>query len=140
MFFGLQSRSRKAIFLWPRAPDSRTFSRTERRLLLSLLERLPDATEDMLRWKGRWVRLGVKLHPGEFQKRYPKTAAAFRVLREDLPFSTFNSSVEKALADKNIVAAASKLSSRPGDFARRLDHLLRTTATHRTRSQSDSRR
>jgi hypothetical protein len=108
----------------------RTFSRTERRLLLSLLERLPDATEDMLRWKGRWVRLGEKLHPGEFQKRYPKTAGAFRVLREDLPFTTFNRSVEKALAENNVVAAASKLSSRPGDFARRLDHLLRTTEAH----------
>jgi hypothetical protein len=103
----------------------RTFSRKERRLLLGLLERLPSVTEDMLRWKGRWVRLGEKLHPGEFAARFPKTAGAFKVLRDDLPFVTFNSSVELALAEKNIGSAVAKLSQRPGDFARRLDHLMR---------------
>jgi hypothetical protein len=106
----------------------RTFSRRERRLLLHLLERLPNATEDMLRWKGRWVRLGEKLHPGEFAIRYPKTAGAFKVLRNDLPFVSFNSSVEKALAQQNVGSAVSKLANRPGDFARRLDHLLRISA------------
>lgn len=103
----------------------RTFSRRERRLLLGLLEHLPNATEDMLRWKGRWVRLGEKLHPGEFAGRFPKTATAFAVLRDDLPFVTFNSSLEKALDQNNVGGAAAKLSQRPGDFARRLDHLLR---------------
>ena len=107
----------------------RTFSRAERRLLLGLLERLPAATEDMLRWKGRWIRLGEKLHPGEFASRFPKTATAFQILRDDLPFATFNSSIEKALAEKNVGDAVAKLSQRPGDFARRLDHLLRTSET-----------
>jgi stress response protein SCP2 len=107
----------------------RTFSRKERRLLLGLLERLPSATEDMLRWKGRWIRLGEKLHPGEFAGRFPKTATAFTILRDDLPFATFNSGIEKALAEKNIGKAVAQLSKRPGDFARRLDHLLRTEPT-----------
>ena len=107
----------------------RTFSRKERRLLLGLLERLPGATEDMLRWKGRWIRLGEKLHPGEFTKRFPNTAASFQTLRDDLPFATFNSGIEKALAEKNIGKAVARLSARPGDFARRLDHLLRTDHT-----------
>ncbi|MES2465197.1 MAG: TerD family protein [Armatimonadota bacterium] len=103
----------------------RTFSRKERRLLLSLLERLPGVTEDMLRWKGRWIRLGEKLHPGEFASRYPNAASAFQVLRDNLPFATFNSGVEEALAKKNVGSSVAKLSLRPGDFARRLDHLLR---------------
>ena len=46
----------------------RAFSHPERRLLLGLLEQAPNAAEDMRRWKKRWLRLGEKLHPGEYQK------------------------------------------------------------------------
>ncbi|MGI4789861.1 MAG: TerD family protein [Janthinobacterium lividum] len=107
------------------AAKFRTFSRPERRLLLGLLERNANPTEDMLRWKGRWIRLGEKLHIGEFKARYPRSWEAFGVLRNDLPFATFNSRVEKALADPDIAEALAVLMPRPGDLARRLDHLLR---------------
>ena len=50
-------------------------------------------------------QLGEKLHPGEFARQFPKTATAFTVLRDDLPFTTFNSGIEKALAEKNINTA-----------------------------------
>lgn len=110
----------------------RTFSRPERRVLLGLLERIPQATEDMLRHKGRWIRLGEKLHVGEFRKRYPNTAKAFDVLRNDLPFTTFNGHVEKALEEKDVRAALAKLTTRAGDFARRLDHLLRLNAAEQS--------
>jgi hypothetical protein len=113
------------------ATKLRTFSRPERVLLLALVERQKNATEDMLRWKGRWVRLGEKLHPGEYAKRFPSAAEAFAVLRNDLPFATFNGQVEKALAEKNVTGAVARLGTRPGDFARRLDHLLRLDATPR---------
>lgn len=105
----------------------RVFSRPERRMLLALLEGLPHpgAVEDMLRWKGRWIRLGERLHPGEYAKRYPQAARAFQILREDEPFPTFNSAVEASLEGKDAAAATIRLASRPGDFARRLDHLLR---------------
>ncbi len=103
----------------------RTFSRPERRLLLGLLERQVNTTEDMLRWKGRWIRLGEKLHTGEFKSRYPRTWAAFDVLRNDIPFVTFNGRVEKALAARAVLEALDVLSPRAGDLARRLDHLLR---------------
>lgn len=103
----------------------RPFSRPHRRLLLGLLERQGSPTEDMLRWKGRWVRLGERLHPGEFGARFPQAAEAFRVLRNDLPFDTFNRLVEKAVADGDVPGATGRLSARPGDLARRLDHLLR---------------
>ena len=103
----------------------RTFSRPERAMLLGLLEKLTNPTEDMLRWKGRWIRLGEKLHPGEHAKKYEKTAQAFGILRNDEPFTTFNGQVEKALAEKNVTEAITRLGTRPGDFARRLDHLLR---------------
>lgn len=107
------------------ATKFRTFTRPERALLLALLERIANATEDMLRWKGRWIRLGEKLHPGEFANRFPRAKEAFVVLRNDTPFTTFNSAVEKALAARNVAEAVQRLSTRPGDFARRLDHLLR---------------
>ena len=103
----------------------RGFSRPERRMLLALLDRQANATEDMLRWKGRWIRLGERLHAGEFRKRYPNAAASFDVLRNDLPFATFNGQVERALVNKDVDAALRKLVTRPGDLARRLDHLLR---------------
>ena len=107
------------------AAKFRTFSRPERRLLLGLLERNANPTEDMLRWKGRWIRLGEKLHVGEYRARYPRSHEAFGILRNDLPFDTFNRRVEKALAGRDIPKTVSILTPRPGDLARRLDHLLR---------------
>ncbi|HLJ58074.1 MAG TPA: TerD family protein [Chthonomonadaceae bacterium] len=104
----------------------RTFSRPERRLLLTLIERQSSAIEDMLRFPERWKRLGEKLHPGEFKVRYPKAFDAFSTIRNDLPFTTFNSAVEQALAANQVADAAHRLAARPGDFARRLDHLLRS--------------
>lgn len=103
----------------------RKFSRPERRLLLGLLEACSEPTEDMLRWKGRWVRLGERLHPGEYASRYPKSYAAFDVLRNDRPFETFNQEVELALERRDLSFAMDRLVSRPGYLARRLDHLLR---------------
>ena len=108
----------------------RSFSRTERRQLLGLLEQSSGGhpTEDMLRWPGRWLRLGERLHPGEFKNRFPQSYAAFDVLRNDREFHTFNGRVEQALAAGQLLAAAQLLRTRPGELARRLDHLLRLAA------------
>lgn len=103
----------------------RKFSRPERRMLLTTLEAQKNHVEDMLRWKGRWIRLGERLHPGEMTSRFPKSAEAFNVLRNDLPAHTFNSKLESALERKDISEVISMLKTRPGDFARRLDHVLR---------------
>lgn len=48
------------------------FKRAERRLLLGLLNAASNRTEDMLRFKNRWIRLGEILHPSEYKNRYPK--------------------------------------------------------------------
>ena len=102
-----------------------TFKRPVRRILLGLLENCSSPTEDMLRWKKRWVRLGEKLHPGEFERKFPKTVESFDVLRNSKPFETFNSKIEKALTEKNADKVIQLLGIRGGDLARRLDHLLR---------------
>jgi hypothetical protein len=104
------------------------FRRPERALLLGWVERAGNRTEDMMRWKPRWVRLGERLHPGEYADRFPQTAAAFDVLRNDRPFESFNARVEKGLLRKDATAVLDLLDARPGELARRLDHLARTAA------------
>ncbi|WMD22355.1 TerD family protein [Achromobacter seleniivolatilans] len=106
----------------------KSMPRSRRKLLLSLIERHPNAAEDMRRWGERWKRLGEYLHPGEFAERYPRTYAAFGLLRSGKPAPTFNSAVEGLLADGQIHNAVTRLESRPGELARRMDHLLRTAA------------
>ncbi|MCA9016323.1 MAG: hypothetical protein KDA77_13405, partial [Planctomycetaceae bacterium] len=105
----------------------RNFSKRERRFLLSCLEHTGNSrTEDMLRWKDRWIRLGERLHPGDYQKRFPDTFESFRILRNNLPYKTFNSKVEEAIQAGQTQTTTNLLIQRPGDFARRLDHVLRT--------------
>lgn len=105
----------------------RNFSKRERRFLLQCLNQTGDSrTEDMLRWKSRWVRLGERLHPGDFKKRYPKALQAFDTLRNNEQFKTFNGRTEDAIAAGDAASTLALLSQRPGDFARRLDHVLRT--------------
>lgn len=101
------------------------FPRAHRRLLLGLLERSAGLVEDMRRRVEPFKRLGERLHPGEYTERYPKAAAGFAAIRDGLPFVSFNSRVERALAIGDVQAAASALEARPGEYARRLDALLR---------------
>jgi hypothetical protein len=104
----------------------RRFKRAERRLMLDLLERCGNSLiEDMLRYEEPWKRLGERLHPGEFQTRFPRAAEAFQVVRNDTPYPTFNHRVEAAVAARDVPAALGLLRERPGELARRLDHLLR---------------
>ncbi|WP_458124679.1 TerD family protein [Paenibacillus sp. Z3-2] len=109
------------------ASPFRKFKRRERRLLLGLLEQCGSITEDMLRYKDRWIRLGEILHPSEYKLRYPRCEEAFDILRNDKPYATFNGSVELAFQYRNVWSLIDLLSQRPGEFARRLDHLLRMT-------------
>ncbi|MHA7578859.1 TerD family protein [Paenibacillus vandeheii] len=108
------------------ASPFRKFKRRERRLLLGLLEQCGSITEDMLRYKDRWIRLGEILHPSEYKLRYPQCEEAFDLLRNNKPFTTFNGSVELAFQYQNVWSLIELLKQRPGEFARRLDHLLRS--------------
>lgn len=107
------------------------FKRKERRLLLSLLESelyCKNIIEDMLRFKTQWIKLGEYLHPGDYKNRYKRVYDAFDILRNNEPFETFNSKVEKLLKEHNVKEASKLLKNRPGDFARKLDRLLRLTS------------
>jgi hypothetical protein len=78
------------------------------------------------RWRERWLRVGERLHPGEHAKTYPKTASAFAKLRAGQSPVTFASQVAAAMRARDIHAALELLTTRPGELARRLHHLLRT--------------
>lgn len=106
-----------------------SFKRADRRLLLAMIDRIAAPLEDMSRHRGKWKRLGERLHPGEHRDRYPKAAAAFDVVRNGGFPRTFNSHVEARLAaaaeEGDVSGVVELLRTRPGDFARRLDHVLR---------------
>jgi len=108
----------------------RNFNRSERKLLLGLLEHACGLLEeDMKRYTMKWIRLGEKLHPGDYKGRFEKAYSAFWNLRNNhRKIKTFNGKVETALSQGETRVAADLLKQRPGEFARRLDHLMRMTA------------
>lgn len=103
------------------------FNRRERKFLLGLLEKTNLNVEEMQSHFGRWLRLGEILHPGEFRNKFPKTYVVFNKLRnqEDEKIRTFNGKVN-LLFKNDWKAAVDLLSTRPGEFARKLDWMLRT--------------
>jgi len=103
----------------------RSFKRGERRFLLRQLDQLRSPISDMARHRAMWVRLGERVHPGEFQKKFPNAAEAFGVIRSGKRIETDRSKVEEALAKGDVLTALTLLVAKPGELARRLDHLLR---------------
>lgn len=105
--------------------------RKDRRLYLSILDSCFNITEDMLRYKEQWKRLGERLHPSEYY-RYKKANKSFDILRNDLPFKTFNSKIESAIVSKKVKDIVELVSQRPGDFARKLDRIIREVRNKQT--------
>lgn len=105
-------------------PKFKHFSRYERKLILELLENCGNIKEDMNRNKNIWQRLGEILHPGEY-KKFSKVNNAFFAIRNNVKIETYGGKVDMALFDKDINKAIQLLSTRPGEFARRIDLLLR---------------
>lgn len=106
----------------------RNLKRSERRIIMNLLADCGNAAEDMNRYAGRWIRVGEKLHPGEFAKneRYTKVVRAFDVIRNDGKIQSFAGKVDAAVVSKDVNTVVSMLKKCPGEFARRIDFLLRT--------------
>ena len=101
----------------------KNFKRSERRIILGLLEKTNcDVTEAVLK-EGRWIRLGEKLHPGEFSSKFPKSFAMFNKIRNEKVQSWYGK-VNKAF-EESFEAGARVLAQRPGEFVRRMDWMLR---------------
>lgn len=105
----------------------RKMKRSMRRRLLRLLDRAPNATEDVMRYAERWKRLAEVLHPGDYADKFPRALTAITAARRNDPSASFGSRVETMLAQRQITALTPLLQERPGEFARRLDVTLRRT-------------
>ena len=110
----------------------KSFSRRQRRMIMELLSGCPNIEEDMLRYKERWIRIGERIHPSEFDCSrytimYDRAINAFDKLRNNRRIETFAGKVEFDLAYGEYASALDKLVKRPGELARRLDQLLRVT-------------
>lgn len=104
----------------------RSFKRKERRLLLGLLQNCGGIEEDMLRYKNRWIRVGERLHPAEYSEaQFGKVITAFNKLRNGIKIETFAGKVTKAIEAEDYKSALMLLKKRPGELARKLDHLMR---------------
>lgn len=99
------------------------FKRAYRRFFTEILDTEWDA-ETIVRHKNKWVKLLHTLHIGDYSKTLWQKAKA---LRENEHIATFNGDVESMIKRGDTKSAVAKLKTRPSDFARRLDHLLRIT-------------
>ncbi len=108
----------------------KSFSRRQRRMIMELLSGCSNIEEDMLRYKERWIRIGERIHPSEFDSSrytlaYDRAINAFDKLRNNRKVETFASKVEFDLTYGEYASALAELVKRPGELARRLDQLLR---------------
>ena len=126
-------------------------ARPLRRAIVGALDRLDPGrlVEDLRRHRLLWIHAAERLHPFEYARVAPRAAAAFAALRgsdltadlraaaqrSGLPvvdarvhYVSHAAGVELALAAGDGAAAARLLTARPGEYLRRLHHLLRTAA------------
>jgi len=97
--------------------------RSQRKYILSVLQGVGDLSEGVMRHKNRWIRLFHQLHIGEYAKKYPKIYQVAQTLRAGNKLPTYNSKVESYLTQQD-PALLPLLAQRPGEFARRIVHVL----------------
>ncbi len=100
--------------------------RTTRRALIKKLEQVI-SEDDIQRHRNKWVKLFHSLHIGEYKKA-KKCNAIAKKIRNNQKLPTVASKVERMIKDCKTISASNLLSNRPGEFARRLDKLLRDSS------------
>lgn len=100
----------------------KSFDRKTRRFFMNMLLNCNNLEEDVARRKNVWKKFLHQLHPGEFQKSHAKVVKIANELYNDR-LQTFNSKVEKAIKTKD-VEALNLLTTRPGEFSRRLVNII----------------
>lgn len=108
----------------------KSFSRPQRRAFTYRLEGVINQ-DDIFRHRNKWIRLAHSLHVGDYAKMCPKVWKIFEDVRSsDSTYKTFNAKVEAAISLSTMTLGTERtllelLKTRPGVFARRLDHLYR---------------
>lgn len=99
-----------------------SFKKPVRRFLIGLLEHCKNFSEDAARRPELWKKLLHQLHPGDYRCFCPNVCRVMDDLYHDR-LVTFNSKVEGMLFGGD-VEVLQLLASRPGEFRRRLVHVL----------------
>lgn len=101
----------------------RSWTRAQRKLFATMLEEVVNA-DDIARHGERWKRAFHGLHIGDYAKIAPKTYALADQLRNG-KVETYLSKVERAIQSVDSEKLLALLGQRPGELARRMDHILR---------------
>lgn len=92
-------------------------------------KKLAGCVVDAKRFYGHWVMLSERVHPGEYEGKFPEAALFFRTLKSkhlSKKYKTWNSQVQnKYNSGEDILEIAKFVSARPGEFVRRFDSMLR---------------
>ena len=104
----------------------KSLPRSMRRTLVNQLERVINE-EDIGRHRNKWVRLFHNLHIGDYSNK--KAYQVAQKTRNGGKLQSFYSDVEAAIEAWDIERCIALLKSRPGEFGRKLDHLLRLAAS-----------
>lgn len=104
----------------------RSLRRSERRMILDLLANCGYILEDLYRYQYEWIRVAEILHPFEYRySKYKEVNKAFYTLRNERKPLMFGGKVQNAILRRDMKTAADLLKSRPGEFARQLDKVIR---------------
>lgn len=109
----------------------KSLPKSTRRVLVKELERVWNDA-DIKRHQQKWILVFHNLHIGQFSKTLFDKASKFR---NNEPVRTVYSDVEHLIAAKKTLKAADVLKTRPGDFARRLDAVMRSTKVAATQTK-----
>ena len=103
----------------------KSFGRPMRRALVGRLDEVVN-DDDLFRHRGKWIRLAHSLHVGDYSgKGFPAFDSVQRLRDRDHKHLSFDGKVDAAIESCDYSTLIELLLSRPGVFARRLDHVLR---------------
>jgi len=111
--------------------DKFVLSNSRRKLLVELLKDIKNPDEDMVKERDKWVALNMSVHFGTFKRKFPDMFASVdRAMNRPETIKTFEGKLESAILTKNINSVLDLLKSRPGVFARNMDHIVRKFPEH----------
>jgi len=100
-----------------------SLKRPIRKRIVRALERVI-TEEDIRRHQNKWKRAFHNLHVGEYSFA-PKVKCIANKVRSGEKLYSTNGVIQNKINTGDYIGASALLKTRPGDFARRLDHLLR---------------
>lgn len=106
----------------------KSMPRAHRRMFTKALEKVA-TVEDIGRHRNKWIKLAHCLHVGDYSKSVYSMVGK---VRNNEHIETFNGQVQKAIDGGRAAAAIDLLKTRPSEFARRLDSLMRKFTRSRT--------